>query len=289
MGYMHIDNLYKNQTILLFRECFALEKIHGTSAHVTWREGKVIYFSGGASHVNFCVLFDDAALRAAFETLGYPNVTVYGEAYGGKEQGQAWRYGHTLKFVVFEVQVGDTWLSVPNAVDVAQKLGLEFVSYVQIPTDIDSIDGARDAVSVQATRNGMGSNIQREGIVLRPLVEVWLSNGERIIAKHKRDEERETATPRVVADPARLEALTKADEIATEWVTPTRLEHVLAKLPQPVNIEHTRQVITAMLEDVTREGAGEFADSREARGAISRKTADLFKAKLKAALWEVTS
>jgi hypothetical protein len=24
MGYAHIDNLYKNQTILMFRECYAL-------------------------------------------------------------------------------------------------------------------------------------------------------------------------------------------------------------------------------------------------------------------------
>lgn len=27
MGYLHIDNLYKNQTIRLFRECYALEKV----------------------------------------------------------------------------------------------------------------------------------------------------------------------------------------------------------------------------------------------------------------------
>lgn len=25
MGYMHIDNLYKDQTILIFKECFAME------------------------------------------------------------------------------------------------------------------------------------------------------------------------------------------------------------------------------------------------------------------------
>ena len=30
MGYMHIDNLYKDQRILQFKECYALEKIHGT-------------------------------------------------------------------------------------------------------------------------------------------------------------------------------------------------------------------------------------------------------------------
>ena len=42
MGYRHIENLYRPraQTILLFRECYALEKIHGTSAHVAWRDGR---------------------------------------------------------------------------------------------------------------------------------------------------------------------------------------------------------------------------------------------------------
>lgn len=30
MSYLHIPNLYKDQTILLLRECFALEKVHGT-------------------------------------------------------------------------------------------------------------------------------------------------------------------------------------------------------------------------------------------------------------------
>lgn len=29
MGYIHIENLYKNRAILLFKECYALEKIHG--------------------------------------------------------------------------------------------------------------------------------------------------------------------------------------------------------------------------------------------------------------------
>ena len=30
MGYLHIDNLYRAREILLLREAFALEKIHGT-------------------------------------------------------------------------------------------------------------------------------------------------------------------------------------------------------------------------------------------------------------------
>ena len=36
MGYLHIENLYKNQTVLMFKELYALEKLHGTSAHIRW-------------------------------------------------------------------------------------------------------------------------------------------------------------------------------------------------------------------------------------------------------------
>ena len=64
MGYLHIHNLYKDQTILLFKEVYALEKIHGTSSHITFtRETatlapeippKLTFFSGGESHQRFC-------------------------------------------------------------------------------------------------------------------------------------------------------------------------------------------------------------------------------------------
>ena len=37
MAYHHIDNLYRNQDVLLFKEVYALEKIHGTSAHVSFK------------------------------------------------------------------------------------------------------------------------------------------------------------------------------------------------------------------------------------------------------------
>lgn len=46
MAYLHIENLYKARDIMLFRECYAMEKIHGTSAHVGWN-GSLYFFSGG--------------------------------------------------------------------------------------------------------------------------------------------------------------------------------------------------------------------------------------------------
>ena len=283
MGYAHIDNLYKFQDVLLFRECYALEKIHGTSAHLKWKNGTVCYSSGGEKADRFLALFDDAALKSAFLAIGHPEITVYGEAYGGKQQGQSWRYGKDLRFVAFEVKVGETWLSVPNAANVVEKLGLEFVYYRRISTDLAAVDAERDAPSEQSKRNGVEGEHPREGIVLRPLEEMTKSNGTRIIAKHKRDEERETKTARAV-DPAKVEVLREANAIADEWVTLTRLEHVLNKLG-PVGMEQTPDVIRAMIEDVTREAAGEIVDGKDTRRAIGAATAKLFKAHVKAALY----
>ena len=87
MGYMHIDNLYKNQNILMFKECYALEKIHGTSAHVAWSEGRLRFFSGGEKHDNFVNLFDIEVLtKTCTERFGDRTVIFYGEAYGGKQR-----------------------------------------------------------------------------------------------------------------------------------------------------------------------------------------------------------
>lgn len=292
MGYMHISNLYKDSTVLMFSECYALEKIHGTSAHISWDASrrdhkKVMFYAGGEKHERFVALFDRDALRHAFESMGHDKVVVFGEAYGGSQQKQAWRYGPDLKFVAFEVKIGDSWLNVPNAEDVVKKLGLEFVHYKRISTKIEDVDAERDADSEQAIRNGMGPGHRREGVVLRPLEEMTRNNDCRVMAKHKRPEERETAAPRVVG--IKLEVLRVANEIAEEWVTPTRLEHVLDKLPQGIGMEATRDVISAMVEDVVREGAGEFVDSREARQAIGKRTALLFRKRLEDALRQADS
>lgn len=277
MAYMHIDNLYKSQAILQFRECYALEKIHGTSAHISWKDGHVSLSSGGEKADRFAELFDLETLAAAFEAIGHPDVVVFGEAYGGKQQGQSWRYGKELKFVAFEVKVDETWLSVPNAADVVSKLGLEFVHYEIVSTDLPSLDAQRDAPSMQAIRNGMGDNKRREGVVLRPVTEFRDHRGNRIICKHKRDEERETKTPRQVIDPNRQVVLTQAGAIADEWVTPTRLAHVLDKIEGEKGIERMREVIASMVEDVRREASGEIVESREACAAIARKTSELFR------------
>ena len=124
MGYAHIENLYKNQDILLFKECYALEKIHGTSAHVGFRGGELSFFPGGIKLAAFEALFDREDLHKKMVAMGHDGVTVYGEAYGGSCQKMSHTYGTDLRFVAFDVQVGETWLRVPDAHDVSTNLGL---------------------------------------------------------------------------------------------------------------------------------------------------------------------
>jgi len=278
MGYLHIDNLYKNQDILLFKECYALEKIHGTSANVRWKEGSVRFFSGGESYNKYIALFDEKNLFDKFDEIfgKETHVIVHGEAYGGKQQGMKLTYGEDLKFVVFDVKVDDCWLDVPNAEDVAKKLGLEFVSYKRILSRLQYIDAQRDKHSVQAERNGCGNDKLREGIVLRPLIEVTKNNGSRVISKHKRDEFKETATKREVS-PEKLKILKEADTIAKEWVTHMRLMHILDKADFDMKIENTGKVIKLMIEDIHREAKDEIVINATTDKSIGKTTALLYK------------
>ena len=132
---------------------------------------------------------------------------------------------------------------------------------------------------MQAFRNGIKGDKEREGVVLRPLIELTKNNGDRIIVKHKGDNFLETKTKREV-DPEQLKILEDAKAIAEEWVTPMRLSHVLDKLGNPTEIEKTGEVIKAMIEDVKREAKGEIKESKPAMQFVGKKTAQLYKQRI---------
>ncbi len=319
MGYLHLPNLYKDQDILLFKEVYALEKVHGTSAHVTFksratcecchgqgehlqnkdtgadvccacscqdykagpRKVTATFFSGGASHERFKGLFNEADLIAKIEPFARETVTIYGEAYGGggvSGQGMSGTYGKELRFIVFDVQFDDLWLSVPDMTDVATGLGLEVVPWEKIPATLEAINAVRDKPSEVAARRGCGTDKPREGVVLRPLIELRKNNDERIICKHRIEKYSERATPQKIIDPAQLKVLEDAKAIAEEWVVPNRLIHVLQKLPHVTSTSQTKEVIDAMIEDVYREAKGEIVEGKAVEAAIGKRTAVLLKA-----------
>ncbi len=291
MGYLKIQNLYKNQDILSFKECYALEKIHGTSAHISWKNKDFVnnyltFFSGGVKHEAFTNLFNDAEIREKFIELGIEEVTIYGEAYGGSCQKMSDVYGKELKFVAFDVKIADCWLDVPSAAQFVGMFGIEFVYYVRCSTDLEVLDEQRDRDSAQSFRNGLGIHgdfKKGEGVVLRPIIEVVKNNGNRIIAKHKRADFSETKTPREV-NPEKLIVLAKVKEICREWVTENRLGNILSHLPYDdieggllLEVSHIPVLINLMIDDVIKEGEGEIVDTPDLRRAIARETALLVK------------
>ena len=287
MSYMHISNLIKDQTIMFFKEAYAMEKIHGSSAHLLWKDNQVQLSAGGVSAVSFAGIFDIQKLTEGFTKLGHLSVIVYGESYGGKCQGMSTTYGKALKFVAFEVKIGDCWLSVSNAEEIVKGLGLEFVHYVRVPTTIEALDAQRIAPSEQAFRNGcaerdkLETHKQREGIVLRPLVELTMSNGERVICKYKNEEFSErTSKADTTTDPEKLKVISDAGKIAEEFVTEQRLTHVLDALGNPTDLSKIPEIINAMIEDVEREGKGEILASKDSRRAISTRTGKMVKIRL---------
>lgn len=279
MGYQHIENLYKCQDILVFKRCYALEKLHGCSGWVTFQVNKpeLEFYDGAEGMERFKALFP-ADFHAKIKALGAAKVEIFGEVHGGSCMHMSAVYGKDMRFAVFDIAIDDMFLSVPNMAQLAGELGLEVVPWEEGPTDMDWIDAQMKAPSVRAKILGMGDGHPREGVVLRPPFEVKKNNDERVIAKHKAEKFSERQTPQKVLDPERLKVLADANAIAEEWVTPMRLSHVLQKFPRDVDLRQTKDVISAMVEDVLREAKGEIVDTPEARKSIGKKAADLFKA-----------
>lgn len=297
MGYASISNLYSDTRILEQKECWALEKIHGTSAWIHYHPAtdtdpeKLVLHSGEQQTV-FQVLFDQEKLLKLFRLFGTSlPIKVHGECYGGKIQKNAWRYGDKIRFVAFDVHYNGEWLSIPEAKGVADFLGLEFVHYVRIPTTLAHIDAERDATSEQAIRNGVttrdGEFVRREGVVLRPITEMVDRKGNRICAKHKRKEERETKTIREV-NTDRIVALKAASELAEEWVTENRVRNAQSHFSEADwTITNMRTLIRYVCEDVCREaGETEVPRTPENLKEICRKAALLIKKNLEESLNE---
>lgn len=313
MGYMHIDNLYKNPDILLFKECYALEKVHGTSAHIEFVaahtensdlgnahgvesfEEVFVFFGGSVKPERFMqiVLAQSPDLLAKIKTLD-PSpqaITIFGEAYGGSvASGMSATYGKEVRFIAFDVMIGDKFLDVPTAEKVVLQLGLEFVPYARIPATEEAIEAEKTKVSDVGLRRTRQANPDgsvsfhaglREGVVLRPLVEVTKNNGARIMSKHKHKDFEERMNPPKIEDPLKQEKLAAGKAIADEWVTPMRLEHVLDKIPKELHtMANTKAIIEAMVEDVYREAKGEVVESKEATTAIGGRTAKLLKERI---------
>ena len=107
-------------------------------------------------------------------------MTLYGEGYGARIQKGGGNYvPDGVDFILFDVRIMKLWLQRSNVEDIAAKLEIVTVPVVGKGTLFEATDIAR---------NGFQSLIgtqSAEGLVMKPVVDLYDCRGHRIIAKIK--------------------------------------------------------------------------------------------------------
>jgi RNA ligase len=160
------------------------EKVDGTNIRLHW-DGTRVTVGGRTDNAQV-----PATLMAALEAQLIPelwreifpdadDVTVYGEGYGAKIQsGGMYRPDQAL--IIFDVLVGQWWLTDENIADVAGKLGLPVVPALGTCT----LSRAWEKITHdELVSTWEGARI--EGLVGRPAVPLFTRKGDRLIVKMK--------------------------------------------------------------------------------------------------------
>lgn len=163
------------------------EKVDGTNIRCIWQDSKLTF--GGKTdnaqiHADLVKwLYENVStdrLQEVFPAASTAPVVLYGEGYGAGIQGGG-DYSPTKRLILFDVRVGDWWLSDENVRDVGAKLGLDVVPLFGEMTL---------AVATDIVRAGLPSRLadgrrEAEGLVGRPIEALFDKKGARLIVKLK--------------------------------------------------------------------------------------------------------
>lgn len=127
-------------------------------------------------------LFDDVNWREVFPTMTEGHVTLYGEGYGMKIQKGGNYIPDGVDFILFDVRVGNWWLSWENVTAVAEKLHIKSVPFMGYMTIPQAVDYVRTGFKSRIAAN---SDYDAEGLVLKNPYGILLRNGGRCILKIK--------------------------------------------------------------------------------------------------------
>lgn len=159
------------------------EKVDGTNIRVGW-DGEQVTFAGRTDRATTPPFLLDklGELFSAdkFRTNELPPHCLYGEGYGAKIQKGGGDYiSDGVGFILFDINIGGTWLERHNIEDIATKLTINPVPIVGEGTLLEG---------VELVRSGYASHLRAtppEGLVMRPKVELFNRKGERVITKIK--------------------------------------------------------------------------------------------------------
>lgn len=162
------------------------EKIDGTNIRVCW-DGYRVEFRGRTDKAQIPAhllakleeLFGGESKEELFEQkFGKSEVILFGEGYGEKIQKGGGLYG-PVNFRLFDVLIGGYWLNQSNVDDIAKTFGVETAPFMFTGTLTDGVEYIKEHPT------SMLRDAEMEGIVGRPMVQMFSRTGERIMVKIK--------------------------------------------------------------------------------------------------------
>ena len=160
------------------------EKIDGTNIRICW-DGYNISFAGRTEKSkippHLLKVLEETYNTNAFEEMieqkfGDKEVIFFGEGCGEKIQTNGEKYGKP-HFVLFDICVNGKYLERKNFYEVANYFKMETAPALFTGSLLDGIDFVE-----QEPKSVLG-DLEMEGVVGRPVIELQNGNGERIITK----------------------------------------------------------------------------------------------------------
>lgn len=303
--YPHINNIEDVSQIYDLPEIIITEKVHGSSMRLGLIDGAV-RFGGrrlefekispeskdGQGFVSW--VLDTGLDERVAEVFAGHDVILFGEWHGSGTPKKGWpriqkgiRYIDGNDFRVFDIKYDGKYLSQDEIAKCAAQVGLKTmpVLYRGKP-DKAVFNSLIDTMSKLGEENGIVDPQNTiEGIVIRPPEFLWADNRDPILAKYKVGKWAERASaqtrPKTPKQP-RVE-IPGAKEFAEEFVTDTRLEHVLDQLREanlPISQTSMGEVMKRMGQDIKREGEGALADAnlewKDVSQYVTKLTKEIF-------------
>ena len=165
------------------------EKIDGTNIRILW-DGETMEVRGrsdnaqlhGGLLVTLGNIFNEEVLEDAFPDLE-PGciICIYGEGYGaGIQKGGGYmKDGQGQGFVCFDIKIGRWWLTARSVNELCLKMGVQRVPFLGSGDLWDAINFGK-----QKFESALGDTAA-EGVVARPVVDLFMRNGDRVICKIK--------------------------------------------------------------------------------------------------------
>lgn len=163
------------------------EKIDGANIRIMW-DGKNVRFGGKTDNAQIPKIlietlqetFTNEKMKACFMYAN--NVCLYGEGYGKNIQKGGNYLPDRANFILFDLKVGEWWINRYAVEEIATEIQIPVVPVIGIWKLEEAIEFVKKGYTSTIAVN---KNYMAEGLIMKPVIELFDRKGDRIISKIK--------------------------------------------------------------------------------------------------------